>query len=50
MTARDEHRDPTDAEIDFDLVLEGFNPRDRYPEYGYDDLRRAYRAGWEAAL
>jgi hypothetical protein len=42
---------PSDAEIDADLMLEifGFDPRDRYPEWGNDALRDAWRAGWKAS-
>ena len=43
---------PSDAEIDADLMLEifGFDPMDRYPEWGNDALRDAYRRGWSAAM
>lgn len=42
--------DLTDAEIDFDLRLEGFDPNEQYPEHGHDALRTAYRAGYNEAL
>ena len=41
--------EPSDAQIDADLALDGFDPKDRYPEHGHDALRTAYRSGWESA-
>lgn len=41
--------DPTDEQIDADLRMDGFNPDEDYPEHSHEDLRTAYRAGWEAA-
>jgi hypothetical protein len=39
----------SDDEVDAALALAiaGFDPRDRYPEWGNASLREAYRAGWE---
>jgi hypothetical protein len=41
---------PSDTEVDADLMLEifGFDPNERYPEWGNQALRDAYRAGWRA--
>ena len=43
--------EPTDEEIDFDLgcAILGYDPADKYPEWGNASMREAYRAGWEAA-
>jgi hypothetical protein len=39
----------TDAEVDSSLILMGFDPCERYPEYGHRHLRDAYREGWKDA-
>ena len=39
----------SDEDVDAALALTiiGFDPNDRYPEWGNTSLREAYRAGWE---
>ncbi len=44
-----EARATSDEEIDRDLMLYGFDPTDRYPEYGHNQMREAYQAGWDTA-
>jgi len=39
----------TDTEVDYALALDGFDPRETYPEYGHDSLRTAYRSGMDDA-
>lgn len=40
---------PSDDDIDRELmlVIPFYDPNERYPEYGVNSLREAYRAGWE---
>lgn len=40
---------PTREEIDAELsmAIMGYDPRDKYPEWGNSAMREAYRAGWE---
>lgn len=40
---------PNDNEIDAELMLSihGYDPNDKYPEWGNDAMRKAYLAGWE---
>lgn len=40
----------TDDDIDIDLAIEGFDANDRYPEYGHEALRTAWRAGFDSAI
>lgn len=40
----------TEAQIDADLALDGFDPGEHYPEYGHEALRLAYLAGYNEAL
>lgn len=39
----------SDDDVDAALALAiiGFDPNDRYPEWGNTSLREAYRAGWD---
>ncbi|WP_182840758.1 hypothetical protein [Mycobacteroides abscessus] len=40
---------PDDNEIDAELmcVIWGYDPNDKYPEWGNESMRKAYLAGWE---
>ncbi|MDP7733664.1 hypothetical protein [Mycobacterium paragordonae] len=38
-------KDEIDAELS--LAIMGYDPKDKYPEWGNDAMREAYRAGWE---
>ncbi len=40
----------TDEEIDASLALDGFDPREKYPEYNHDQMRTAYQSGYDDAL
>ncbi len=50
MTDRDPAIEPpSDDEIDAELQLAvlGYDRTDKYPEWGNEGMREAYRAGWE---
>lgn len=40
---------PSGDEIDIELSLAvmGYDPSDKFTEWGNDSMREAYRAGWE---
>jgi hypothetical protein len=44
-----EARATSDEGVDRYLMLYGFDPKDRYPEYGHNQMREAYQAGWDTA-